>query len=705
MAIKFAVETIFKSRDKQSANFNKMGKNAKRFGETTSKAFKKASSSAKRFNGITRGILQAGAIQKSLAGVSRGLASVTTDFLDFDNAITGASAKFKGLDLATKAGQKTLQDLRKTARLVGRDTEFNAAQAAGGLDFLALAGFNAQQAMKLLPGVANLATVAGLDLATATDIASDSLGAFGLMTSNTAQLQKNFTRIQDVMAKTTATSNTNLVDLFESIKKGAPAFTAAGQSLESFSALAGSMANSGVKGAESGTQLRNVMLRLAKPTKQSADLMSRLGVRTQDANGDFRDVIDILADFEKGLKGMGTQQKSAALATVFGARSVTGINILLKDGTKQLRSYRQSLIDSQGASEKMARIMRSSLINRLKSLGSALTEVGFQFFDAFADKGANAIEKLTGIVRKINLKPITDGIKTIWKNAKIMAERFREIGERTGLFDTIRTALTQLKPHFDTIVDIVKTFWNFMNDSGIIDLMAKQLSFFVKVASVLSKVFIKMWSIVKPVVQGMAKVLKPILSSVGQLLDAFGETLDKIGEVIDPTAQQKAVQNLAAKKRFGEAAALFKKGEGAPLPGISTIFEAGDISKALSKGFNLFIAGLEKDAGAKPGALREFFRKHSETRKIDLRKEGTLASGGIAGLIAGAVSRQPTTGQTPPRQPPNRVQVETNQRLQARVGVRFENAPEGTTAQQDQGQGAIPVDITGLGNTASLRGL
>lgn len=427
MGITQSVTTIFKSKDETSKNFNKMGRNAKKFGETSSRAFKKASRSATSFGTITKGILAAGAIQKAAGLATRGIGAATRGFLEFDQSITAASAKFSDLNLTTKEGQKTLLELKKTARAVGATTEFSAAQAAGGLDFLALAGFKTKQAMALLPGVTNLATVANVDLATATDIASDSLGAFGLMTQDSVKLAKNFTRTQDVMAKTTATSNTNLTDLFESIKKGAPAFTAAGQSMESFAALAGEMANSGVKGSEAGTQLKNVMLRLSKPTKEAQQVIDKLGVTTADAQGNFRDVVDILADFEKGLKGMGTEQKLSALKTVFAARSITAVSILLKSGTKRLRSYRQMLIDSSGAAKKMADIMRSSLINRLKSLGSAALEVGFQFFDAFDEQGAGAIDKLTQFIRKIDLKPIIANIKAVASGAATLFGIIRDV--------------------------------------------------------------------------------------------------------------------------------------------------------------------------------------------------------------------------------------------------------------------------------------
>lgn len=411
----FAVSTAFTPIDKVSAAFKNMGRNATNFGNKAALGFKKANRSGSVFGGTLKAILSAGVISRGIGLLREGIGATVREFISFDQAIVSSSAKFKGLNIQTEAGQKTLLELKKTARDVGAATQFSAGEAAQGLDFLAMAGFNAEQSMALLPGVTNLATVANVDLARSTDIASDALGAFGLMTEDSVQLQKNFTRQNDVMALTMSRTNTGIEDMFESVKKGAPAFTAAGQSLETFNALVGIMANSGVKGAESGTQLRNVMLRLASPTKEAQKQLKAMGVVTQDSKGNFRDVVDILGDLEKGTKKMGTAQKTAALATIFGARSVTGINILLQAGTKSIRGFREELLDAAGASVKMANIMRGSLGNRLKALQSAAFEIGFKFIEAFEKQGGGAIDSFTQFLRNLDVQPFINGLKVLVK--------------------------------------------------------------------------------------------------------------------------------------------------------------------------------------------------------------------------------------------------------------------------------------------------
>lgn len=413
----FAVSTAFNAAGNILNKISKMDKGIKIFGDDATKAFRQASRGASGFGNIVKGILAADIIKTGFRSLQNGLRATATDFISYDQAITSASAKFKGLNTETLEGQKTLQSLKDIAREVGGSVDFSASEAASGLDFLAMAGFTAEQAIASLPSVVDLATVAGTDLARATDIASDSLGAFGLMSKDTQQLQKNFTRINDVFAKTITTSNTNMEALFESITKGGPAFTAAGQSLETFSALAGIMANAGIKGSESGTSLRNVMLRLASPAKDASKIMRNLGIQTKDGEGNFRDIIDILADFEKGLVGMGTVQRTAALSTVFGARSVTGINILLQQGTSSLKRYRNSLLEAGGASAKMANVMRGSIGSQLASLKSAALEVGFQFIDTFKDKIGPAIQTVTEAIRGTNIPTLIENFKSFIETA------------------------------------------------------------------------------------------------------------------------------------------------------------------------------------------------------------------------------------------------------------------------------------------------
>ncbi|MDR1587497.1 MAG: phage tail tape measure protein, partial [Treponema sp.] len=391
------------------------------------------------------------AIGAGVAAAGVGIAVATKQYIEFDDATTAATAKFKDLDVTSNTYAESLRKVGQVARDVAAVTEYNAVDTAGALDKMAMAGLTSEQSMKLLMGTTNLATAAGMDLTTAVDIATDSLGAFGLIYSDITddQLAKNLDRVADVMAKTTNMFNTDMPMMFEAIKKGAPAFTAAGQSMEDFSAMVGVLASSGIKGSEAGTQLRNVIQSLAAPAGPAEEAMKRLGVSVVDANGDFINIIDIIGQFENAFGGtdvakefreqvaglkeiegvnmeeqieklfdanigrMGSVEKMAELTQIFGKRTVTSMLLLLAEGTAGLKDYSRQLENAGGAAANIAEAMRGSIKNKIEVLKSALTEFGFKILQPFIEKGVGLIEKLTEAVSQFDPQPIIDGFTTL----------------------------------------------------------------------------------------------------------------------------------------------------------------------------------------------------------------------------------------------------------------------------------------------------
>lgn len=390
---------------------NKIGIKGKTVGRTLKNEFTKTEQQLANV-GTKLKSFATGAALAGVALVGVGIGVATKQFIDYDAAVTGATAKFKDLNVTSADYKDNLKAVGKVARDVAAVTEFNAVDTAGALDKMAMAGLTSKQSMALLAGTTNLATAAGADLTTAVDIATDALGAFGLMTADEKALEGNLNRLSDVMAKTTNMFNTDISGFFESAKMGAATFTATGQSLEDFSAMVGVMASSGIKGSESGTQLRNMMLSLASPSSSAQKALEKLGVKTTDAQGNFLNIIDILGQFENGMKGMGDAEKTAALTDIFGKRTVTGVTLLLKEGTEGLKKYSGELQNAGGTAANVAAAMRGSLANRIEVLKSALTELGFKFVDAFADKGGKAIENLTAAITNFDPTPIINFLTT-----------------------------------------------------------------------------------------------------------------------------------------------------------------------------------------------------------------------------------------------------------------------------------------------------
>lgn len=398
MAKRFSVETVFNGIDKISKIAKGMGRSIASFARISKAKLKSIGRAVTKLSKKFSKILAIGATAGFLA-LNVAIADTAKTGVEFEQAMVTAAIKFPK---EIKKGSKEFTKLEEATKKTGRETEFGATQAANALNFMAMAGFNARQSMAALPGVVDLATVAALGLDRATDIATDSLGAFGLMTKDPIELTTNLARVNDVLAKTTLLANTDMETLFETIKSGAADFTAAGQTIETFGALTAAMAASGKKGEASGTILRNVMVRLAAPTKQAGILIKKLGIRTADQNGNFRDALDILEDLQNGLKGLGTKQRTAAVSTIFGVKAQAGINIVLKTSIEKVREYRKTLEGAGGTTKRIAAVMRDTLQGRIDSLKSAFEGLQLTVFDFEKGPLSGLIERITEVIRNVD---------------------------------------------------------------------------------------------------------------------------------------------------------------------------------------------------------------------------------------------------------------------------------------------------------------
>jgi TP901 family phage tail tape measure protein len=408
VADKFVVQTVLKGKDLLTPVLRRNAKAVGLFGTVANRSFDKATKKAMGFKSVMGGILAAGAVSRGLNLMRMGVEGVTREFIDFDAALTQAGAKFPQ---RIGRGTAAFEELGKTARRVGAETKFSAADAARGLDFLAMAGFNAEQAMVSLPGVTDLAVIANTDLARATDIASDALGAFGLQTKDTAQLQKNLARVNDAFAHTVTSSNTDLEQLFETMKFAGPVIKASGSSIETFTTLAGVMANAGIKASLSGTALRAAFIRLIDPPKEARVALNKLKVSMRDENKEARDMLDVLGELRTKTNSMTKAQRLSTLSRIFGRRAVAGMQVVLSKTGEELKLLRKQTEEASGAGERMGDMIQQSLENRLLELRSAAIELGFNFLEAFSDRVEKGIKGFIKAIREFDPKPLVKDLK------------------------------------------------------------------------------------------------------------------------------------------------------------------------------------------------------------------------------------------------------------------------------------------------------
>lgn len=328
-------------------------------------------------------------LTKTVTGpvVAIGAAAVKTT-ADFDESMS----KVQALSGATG---KDFDALRTKARQMGASTKYSAGESADALSYMALAGWDTNQMLDGLDGVMNLAAASGMDLAEASDIVTDYLSAFGLEA-------KDSSRMADQLAYAQAHSNTTTTQLGEAFGNSAAQMHTAGQSMETTTAILEAFANQGMKGSEAGTALSAMVRDISQKMKDGRIQIGDTTVAVQDQNGNFRNMVDILADVEAATEGMGSAEKTVALQQTFTARSIKGVSMALTEGSDNIYRYESALRNADGTAKGMAETMQNNLKGQLTILKSQLQELGISFGDILVPHIRKAVTWLQNTVDKFN---------------------------------------------------------------------------------------------------------------------------------------------------------------------------------------------------------------------------------------------------------------------------------------------------------------
>jgi len=288
--------------------------------------------------------------------------------------------------------------LRRTAEQLGATTAFSASQAAEGMQFLAMAGYNTNEIIAAMPGLLNAAAAGQVDLGTTADITSNILSGFGLAASETA-------RVADVLTKTFTSSNTTMEMLGITMKYVAPLAKSAGISLEETAAAAGILGNAGIQADQAGTALRGMILRLIDPPKEAAEALAQLGVQTTDASGKMLPLADIIAQVQKATEGMTEAQKTAIATQISGTYAASGFLALLDAGPGVLRSFTDELENAGGTADRIAREQLNNLHGQLTILKSGIEGMAISIGTALTPYISRLAELVQGLVDRFNKLP------------------------------------------------------------------------------------------------------------------------------------------------------------------------------------------------------------------------------------------------------------------------------------------------------------
>lgn len=294
-----------------------------------------------KFAGIAKGLVAALGAATIAVGAFAG-AAVNTG-MEFDGSMSQVAATMgysvEELNTAGSEANETYNELRNFAMEMGASTAFSATQAADALNYMALAGYDADTSMTMLPNVLNLAAAGGMELATASDMVTDAQSALGLTLDETADMV-------DKMAKASSKSNTSVAQLGDAILTvGGTAKNLAGGTTELSTAL-GILADNGVKGAEGGTALRNIILSLSAPTDKAAAALKDLGVEVYDAEGNLRPLNETFEDMNAALGKMTQGEQTQALNEIFNKVDLKSVNALLANTVSGLDNVGAALESS-----------------------------------------------------------------------------------------------------------------------------------------------------------------------------------------------------------------------------------------------------------------------------------------------------------------------------------------------------------------------
>lgn len=375
-------------------------------------------------------------------------------YVDFERSITRAGALARATD-------SELAALTASARELGRSTLYTASQAAEGMQYLAMAGFDVNETIAAMPGMLNLALAGGTDLGRTADIASNILSGFKIPAAE-------MDRVSDVLVSAFTSSNTTLETLGETMKYVAPVASALGVSLEEAASMAGFLGSVGIQGSMAGTSLRAALLRLASPPKQAAEslrelglagdeeladlmdeidsgqlVLEHLGIATKDAAGNMRPFLDILEDINKATQNMGSGDRIEVITKIFGVRAAASMVELLDKAGSTVDKNGKKIVDSYG---NQSTALRAYIAKQEEAAGSAK-----RFADKMSDTTHGSLVAMKSALEDTSiaagkmfspaLRTTAEGVRTLANGMTTLIEKFPNASAAIGTVITAAVGL------------------------------------------------------------------------------------------------------------------------------------------------------------------------------------------------------------------------------------------------------------------------
>ena len=390
------------SLDKAFSQTKRELDNLYRFSKRTNQSFLSSVNKMDAFADKTFSFMAKGAAAAS-AGITGALAASTAAGASFESQMSTVQA-------ISQASGTEMARLKALAKQMGIETKFSATEAGQGLEYMAMAGWEVDSMLAGLPGIMNLAAASGEDLGQVSDIVTDSMTAFNLEASRSAEFA-------DVLAQASARSNTDVSMMGQTFKYVAPVAGALGFSIQDTATAIGLMANAGIKGEQAGTSLRAMLTRIVKPTAEAEAAMSRIGLTVSNSDGSMRSLDEILRDLRTGFAGLSESERASTAASLAGQEAMSGMLALINASGEDYEKLSDSIYHAKGAAEEMAGVRMDNLKGDVTLLKSSAEGAGIAIYEGLSEPLREGVQTGTEWLNSFT-ESVEENLPTIRREVK-----------------------------------------------------------------------------------------------------------------------------------------------------------------------------------------------------------------------------------------------------------------------------------------------
>lgn len=369
--------------------------------------------------------------KKLTVPIMAGLGASVKTFTTFDDSMRKVAATS---GIAADSSSKAYMQMRKQAQDLGASTRYSASEVAEGMNYMAMAGWSAEQTMAGIPAVLDLAAASGENLGTTSDIVTDAMTAFGMQAEQAGEFA-------DILAAASSNANTNVSMMGDTFKYVAPVAGSLGFNAKDTAIAIGLMANSGIKGSQAGTALRAGLVNLVSPSEAAQKAMDSLGISVTDGEGNMKSFRTIMGDLREKMGGLSETQKASAAATIFGKEAMSGWLAIINSSDKDFNKLTNAIDNSNGATKRMVGTMEGGIGGAFRNLKSAIEGLGIAIGERLAPYIEKAAKYITDLAQKFKaLSPAQQD--TIIKIALIVAAIGPLLIAIGKVFKAIKTVIT-----------------------------------------------------------------------------------------------------------------------------------------------------------------------------------------------------------------------------------------------------------------------